>query len=326
MIISRTPMRVSFAGGGSDLREYYKHGYGAVLSTAINKHIYITVNRRFHENIRVGYSQIEEAESVHEIKHNIVREAMKLTGVGKATDIYYMSDMLPAHEGSGLGASSSLAVGTLNALYAYTGEHVSAERLAQEACRIEIEILGHPIGKQDQYAAAYGGFNFIRFNDDETVVVTPVIMKPEVKQKLSRRLIFFYTGLGSRSDTILTEQRKHTESNLDTLHRMVELAEDLRDALRAGDLTQFGSILHEGWLYKQRLASNVTNPLIDSYYERGVTAGALGGKLLGSGGGGFLCFYCTEDKQDKVKQALSNLRTVDFSLEPEGSRIIYVSD
>jgi D-glycero-alpha-D-manno-heptose-7-phosphate kinase len=203
---------------------------------------------------------------------------------------------------------------------------VSAEQLAQEACSIEIEILGHPIGKQDQYAAAYGGLNFIRFNDDESVNVTPIIMKPEVKQKLSRKLLFFYTGLGSRSDIILTEQRKNTETNLTTLRRIVQLAEDLRDALHGGDLTQFGRILHEGWQYKRKLASNVTNALIDSYYETAIAAGALGGKLLGSGGGGFLCFYCDEERQDKVKQALSNLRTVDFCFEPEGSRIIYVSD
>ena len=181
MIISKTPLRMSFVGGGSDLKVYYSKGFGSVISTAIDKYVYITVNKRFTDHIRIGYSKIEYVKHVDDIEHNLVREALKRTGVKKGIEVVYMSDMLPAHEGSGLGASSSILVGTLNALYAFNGEHVSAERLAREACEIEIDILGHPIGKQDQYAAAYGGFNYFMFHSDESVEVNPVIFKKEIR-------------------------------------------------------------------------------------------------------------------------------------------------
>jgi D-glycero-alpha-D-manno-heptose-7-phosphate kinase len=326
MIISRTPLRMSFAGGGSDLRDYYKHGYGAVLSTTINKYVYITVNKRFTDSIRVSYSQVEEVKSVDEVKHNLVREALKKTGVKKGVDISYISDMLPAHEGSGLAGSSAIIVGTLNALYAYTGKHTSANQLAEQACDVEIEILKHPIGKQDQYAVAHGGFNFIQFNADESVVVTPIIMPKETRQKLNRNLIAFHTGVNTRSDTVLTEQKKKTETNLEVLNSMVKLAEELRDALRAGNLTGFGTTLHKGWMSKKKLASNMSNSFIDECYDKAMKAGALGGKILGSGGGGFLLFYCEEKNQDKVRKALAGLKELPFKFEPEGSKIIYVGD
>jgi len=327
MIISKTPFRMSFAGGGSDLKTYYQHGYGSVVSTTINKYIYITVNKRFTDKIRVGYSKIEEVKNIEDIEHNLVREALKLLGITNGgIDIVYMSDLLPAHEGSGLGGSSSLIVGTLNALHAYKGENVSAETLAKEACKIEIEILGHPIGKQDQYAVAYGGFNHIKFNADESVFVNPVIFKKEVIEELNSRLLLFYTGINTRSDTILTEQRRKTRDNLDILDKMVGLSEELLDELKYGDITSFGEILHKGWVNKQKLASNITNPIINSYYEKAREAGAIGGKILGSGGGGFLLFYCEEKNQDDVRKALSNLKELSFKFEPEGSKIIYVND
>ena len=269
MIISKTPFRMSFAGGGSDLKTYYQHSYGSVVSTTINKYIYITVNKRFTDNIRVGYSKIEEVKNVEDIEHNLVREALKLLGITNGgIDIVYMSDLLPAQEGSGLGGSSSLIVGTLNALHAHKGENVSAETLAREACKIEIEILGYPIGKQDQYAAAYGGFNHIKFNADESVFVNPVIFKKEVIKELNSKLLLFYTGINKRSDTILTEQRKKTKDNLNILDRMVELSEELLEELKSGNIKRFGEILHKGWVYKQKLASNITNPIINSYYEK----------------------------------------------------------
>lgn len=327
MIISKTPFRMSFAGGGSDLKTYYQHGYGSVVSTTINKYIYITVNKRFTDGIRVGYSKIEEVKNIEDIEHNLIREALKLlkiTNVG--IDIVYMSDLLPANEGSGLGGSSSISVGTLNALHAYKGENVSAETLAREACKIEIEILGHPIGKQDQYAAAYGGFNHIKFNADESVFVNPVIFKKEVIEELNNRLLLFYTGINKRSDTILTEQRRNTKTHLDVLNKMVGLSEELLDELKYGNITSFGEILHKGWVYKQKLASNITNPIINSYYEKAKEAGAVGGKILGSGGGGFLLFYCEEKNQNDVRKALSNLKELSFKFEPEGSKIIYVND
>ena len=329
MIISKTPFRMSFAGGGSDLKTYYQYGYGSgsVVSTTINKYIYITVNKRFTDKIRVGYSKIEEVKNIEDIEHNLVREALKLLGITNGgIDIVYMSDLLPAHEGSGLGGSSSLIVGTLNALHAYKGENASAETLAREACKIEIEILGHPIGKQDQYAAAYGGFNHIKFNADESVFVNPVIFKKEIIEELNNKLLLFYTGINTRSDTILTEQRRKTKNNLHILDKMVELSEELLEELKTGNIKRFGEILHKGWIYKQKLASNITNPIINSYYEKAREAGAVGGKILGSGGGGFLLFYCEEKNQNDVRKALSNLKELSFKFEPEGSKIIYVND
>lgn len=319
-------MRMSFAGGGSDLRAYYQNGRGVVVSTAINKFIYITVNKRFTDNIRVAYSKIEYVEKVDEIEHNLVREALRLVGIDRGIDIVYMSDMLPAHEGSGLGGSSSLIVGTLNALHAFKGEHVSAETLAKEACKIEIDLLGNPIGKQDQYAAAYGGFNHIQFNSDETVFINPVIFNKGIKEELNRKLLLFYTGVKTRSDILLTEQNNRTQENLETLDKMVELADELKKAIEKGDLIEFGNILHMGWEYKQKLASKITNPILNSYYEKARRAGAIGGKILGSGGGGFFLFYCDEEKHDRVRKALSDLKETSFKFEPQGSRIIYVSD
>lgn len=326
MIISRTPLRMSFVGGGSDIRAYYQHGHGAVISTAINKYVYITVNKRFTDNIRVAYSKIEYVKTVDEIEHNLVRDALKMTGITKGLEIVYMSDLLPAQEGSGLGASSSIVVGTLHALHAFKGEHVSAETLAQESCRIEIDILGHPIGKQDQYAAAYGGFNYIQFNADESVLVNPIIFKKEIKEKLKENLLMFYMGKQTTSGDILTEQIKKTEDKLLIYDKMVEQVRDLQEALRNNDLTRFGEILHQGWMYKQQLASKISNPIINSYYEKARNAGAIGGKILGSGGGGFLLFYCEKEKQDFVRKALHDLKDVSFAFEASGSRIIYVSD
>ena len=327
MIISKTPFRMSFVGGGSDLKEYYQHGYGSVVSTAINKFIYITVNKKFTDYFRVSYSKTEYVKNVNDIEHNLVRQALKLLGITKGgIDIVYMSDLLPDHEGSGLGGSSSLIVGTLNALHAYKGENVSAETLAKEACKIEIDILGHPIGKQDQYAVAYGGFNHIQFNSDESVFVNPVIFKKGIKEELNSKLLLFHTGINTRSDTVLTEQKRKTKDNLDVLDKMVSLSEELLDELKHVNITSFGEILHKGWVYKQKLASNITNPIINSYYEKARKAGAIGGKILGSGGGGFLLFYCEEKNQDNVKKALSNLKELPFKFEPEGSKIIYVND
>lgn len=327
MIIAKTPLRVSFAGGGSDLRAYYQNGYGSVVSTAIDKFMYVMVNRTFDHHIRVIYSKVEYVESIEAIEHNLAREALKLVGIaGGGLDISYMGDMLPAHTGSGLGASSSLTVGLLNALHTLQGKRVSAKTLAEEACQIEIEILGRPIGKQDQYAAAYGGFNYIQFNQDESVSVKPIIYSKEIKSELAKNLLLFYTGLNTHSDNILTEQQGKTPDNLPVLDKMVQLSEELQRALINDDLTEFGNILHKGWIYKQKLAAKITNPIIDDYYNRARKAGAIGGKLLGSGGGGFLLLYCEEKNQNKVRTALSELREAPFKFEPEGSKIIYNSD
>ncbi len=324
MIISKTPLRMSFAGGGSDFRGYYQKGYGSVVSTAIDKYIYVTVNKKFDDFVHVRYSKSEMVDNIENIKHNLIREALKLTGVNKGIDITYMSDMLPTKEGTGLGASSSLLIGVLNALYAYKGQPVPTERLAREACKIEIEILGEPIGKQDQYIAAFGNFNFIKFNADESVSVKPIPCKKEIKGELDRKLLLFYTGIGSLSEDVLPEQKRKIDVNLSILDKMVKLSEELRDALTNNDLKEFGEILHQGWLLKQKLATKITNSIINSYYEKARRAGAVGGKILGSGGGGFLLLYCQEENQNKVRQALSNLKETSFRFEVEGSKIVYV--
>ena len=318
---------MSFVGGGSDLKEYYSCGYGAVISTTIDKYVYITVNKKYTDIIRVGYSKTEHVKTVDDIEHNLVREALKMVGITKpGIDIVYMSDMLPAHQGSGLGASSSILVGTLHALHAFKGEYVSSETLAQEACKIEIDIFGHPIGKQDQYAAAYGGLNHLQFNADETVFVNPIICFSQIKEELNDNLLFLYTGMDTRSDSILTEQKRKTKDNRSIINKMVSLTEELQHALRTNDLTEFGTILDKGWMYKQQLSSNITNETINMYYEKAKKSGALGGKILGSGGGGFLLLYCEKDKQQKVRKALSHLQETPFRFEPEGSKIIYVSE
>jgi D-glycero-alpha-D-manno-heptose-7-phosphate kinase len=326
MIISRTPLRISFAGGGSDLEDYYSTGYGAVVSTAIDKYIYITVNQKFDDAIRVSYSKTEIVNKIEEIEHNVIREALRITGIEKKIEIVYMADIPLGSAGVGLGSSSGLAVGVLNALYAYKGIFVSAERLAKEACKIEIEILKHPIGKQDQYASAYGGINYIQFNKDGTVFVDPIICTSETKKKLHSRLMLFYTGMMRVSSSILTEQRSKTRSNLTYLDRMVDLAKETKFLLNNNKVDGIGEILHEGWLLKKNLASGISNPQIDDYYNRAINAGALGGKILGAGAGGFLLIYCEEKNQQSVREALSDLKESPFSFEPQGSKIIYVQD
>ena len=326
MIISRTPMRISFAGGGSDLAVYYRRGYGSVVSTAIDKYIYITVNKKFDDLIRVSYSKTEMVESVSEVEHNIIREALKMVGIERGVDIVYMGDIPLGSAGTGLGSSSSLAVGVLNALYAYKGQHVSAEKLAKEACKIEIEILGNPIGKQDQYAAAYGGFNYIQFNKDESVFVNPIICERETRERLNKKLLLFYTGVERISSHILEEQRGNIDNNSKYLDEIVKLSEALRASVLNNGSNTIGKLLHQGWEYKKQLAKKITNPIINEYYERALSAGAVGGKILGAGAGGFLLLYCDEHKQVQVSSVLSELKRFSFRFEPQGSKIIYVSD
>jgi D-glycero-alpha-D-manno-heptose-7-phosphate kinase len=326
MIISRTPLRMSFAGGGSDLSVYYQNGYGAVVSAAVNMYLYITVNKKFDDLIRVSYSKTEMVDSVAKVEHNIIREALKLVGVERGVEVVYMGDIPLGSAGIGLGSSSSLAVGALNALHAYKGEHVSAKHLAQKACEIEIEILENPIGKQDQYIASYGGFNYIQFNKDESVYIDPIICSKETKEKLNRKLMLFYTGISRISSSVLEEQKANIGTNKKFLDQMVALAKEMRVHLCKNDLTVIGELLHESWIYKKKLASTVSNPMLDDYYEKARRAGAYGGKILGAGGGGFLLFYCEEKHQNKVREALKDLKEVAFKFEPQGSKIIYVSD
>jgi len=323
MIISRTPLRISFVGGGTDLAAFYQHEAGAVVSTAINKYIYITVNEKFDRKIRASYSVTEIVDSVDELKHELIRESLRMVGLEGGIEVTSISDIPSA--GTGLGSSSSYTVGLLKALYAYQGQYVNAERLAQEACRIEIDICDKPIGKQDQYIAAYGGMRYLQFNPDHTVLVDPVICTRETKQKLQERLLLLYTGITRSSADTLTEQKRNTEKDEGlrrTLSVMARLARESHVALAVGDLDRFAEILHEGWLAKKQLATGITNPRIDQWYQRARSQGAIGGKITGAGGGGFMLLYAPVERHDDILRALSDLRPFPFRFEPQGSRII----
>jgi D-glycero-alpha-D-manno-heptose-7-phosphate kinase len=327
MIISRTPLRISFAGGGSDLAAYYAHEAGAVLSSSINKYIYINVNAKFDHQIRASYSITEIVDSIDELKHELIREALRLVGRKESIEITSISD-IPSH-GTGLGSSSTYTVGLLNALYAFTGKRAGAERLAREACSIEIERCGAPIGKQDQYIAAYGGLQFIQFNPDGSVFVDPVICRPETKLQLQERLLMLYTGATRSANGVLREQQANTARGANhraILRQIVQLAHDLRTSLNQNDLNSFGEILHEGWMLKRQLASGISNTQIDDWYERARAHGAMGGKILGAGGGGFLLVYAPVERHAAITAALPELRPISVRFEPQGSKIIYVEE
>ncbi|NLE43835.1 MAG: GHMP kinase [Chloroflexi bacterium] len=327
MIISRTPLRISFVGGGSDLSAFYRYAPGAVVSTAINKYIYITVNQKFDQKIRASYSRTEIVDSVDELEHELIREAMRLVGVDGAIEITSISD-IPS-QGTGLGSSSVYTVGLLNALYAYQHHLAGEERLAREACQIEIERCGKPIGKQDQYIAAYGGFKYIRFNPDESVFVDPIICSSETRRCLEERLLLLYTGLTRRSDDILSEMGSNTEQDEAAragLQRMVGMANQLHEALLHDDVNGFGEVLHANWMEKRRLADGITRPCIDEWYELARAHGAIGGKILGAGGGGFLLLYAPVDRHDEICRALPGLRPIPFRFEPQGSKLIFVEE
>jgi len=327
MIISRTPLRISFAGGGSDLSAYYRQSPGLVISTSINKYIYITVNKKFDHQIRASYSITEMVDTADELQHELIREALHLVGLDGGIEITSISD-IPS-KGTGLGSSSTYTVGLLKALYAYTGQQVGAERLAREACQIEIDLCGKPIGKQDQYIAAYGGLKRIRFNSDESVFVDPLIFLPETVQKLQGNLLLFYTGITRSADKILEEQSSNTVNSVekrDTLQKLVSIAEDMYNALIANDLSSFGELLHQGWLAKKQMASGISNSAIDGWYQKACEQGALGGKITGAGGGGFLMLYAPSTKHAQIRKALRDLEPIDFLFEPQGSKIIYVEE
>lgn len=322
MIMARAPFRMSFAGGGSDLKSFYEKGYGAVISTTIDKYMYIMIHPYFHDKIRIKYSRTEDVNEIDEIQHPLVKECLKVVGIKKGIEIASIADV-PA--GTGIGSSSTFTVCLLHALYTYKGKSVTKERLAKEACKIEIENVGEPIGKQDQYAASYGGLNYIRFNRDGTVFVEPIICRPEVKRHLERNLLIFYVGNERKASQILSKQKENMneDDKYEKVKRMVNLAERLRVSLQRGSIRIFGEILHEGWRFKKELASNISNPMIDEYYRKALKAGAIGGKLLGAGGGGFLLFYCEPKHQNEVRKAL-HLRELKFRFDSEGSKIIYI--
>ncbi len=302
MIISQTPYRVSIAGGGTDLPAFYQQEYGAVLSLTIDKHMYVTVSPRFDPTTRVAYTSTEIVSSVDELQHTIVREALRMTGLGPHLEITTVGDV-PA--GTGLGSSSSLTVGLLNALYAYQGRVTSHARLAEEACQIEIEVLGKPIGRQDQYAAAFGGVNYICFHPDGVVDVEPVPCTTDTVNELQRHVLMLYTGQERNADEILNRQSAGTRERMDVLREMRDLASELRTALTATpDIDEFARLLHVGWELKRSLGFGITTGQVDDMYAAARAAGALGGKLLGAGGGGFLLIMAPPAKHDAIRAAL----------------------
>lgn len=325
MIITRTPFRMSYVGGGSDLPSFYREHGGAVVSSAINKYIYVTVNEKFDDSIRVSYSKTEEVEKVEDIQHPIVRAALRLQGVTQGIEITSIAD-IPSR-GTGLGSSSSFTVGLLHAISAFNKKFASAEQLASQACQIEIEHCKEPIGKQDQYAAAYGGLNFIQFNPDDSVFVDPIICAKETLDCLNRNTLVFYTGIARSASEILKAQQTSIKSDRkrqDAVKRMVRLAHDLKDELQRNNLDAFGEILHENWVLKKSLAHQVSTSEIDGWYEAARSEGALGGKLLGAGSGGFLMFFAPEEKHALITRRLSGLRPMKFAIEPQGSKVIFV--
>lgn len=325
MIISRTPFRVSFAGGGSDLPSFYRKATGAVLSTSIDKYMYIAIHPYFEKDkIQLKYSKTEQVDSIDAINHPIFREVLKmynLTGV----DLNSIAD-IPS--GTGLGSSSSFTVGLLNAVRAYLGKASSGEKLGELACDVEINRVGSPIGKQDQYAAACGGLNFITFYGDETVNVEKIIMQPEKKQELEDNLLMVFVGGEHSANTILKSQSAaiSDQKKYEAQKTMVQLAYNLRESLENNNLDDFGCILHENWLLKKSLTSGISNGIVDQMYSKGIEAGALGGKLLGAGGAGFILFYCPKEKQAEFRERMGDIKELNFKFDHYGSKIIYVGE
>lgn len=324
MIISRTPFRMSFVGGGSDLPAFYRKQCGAVLSTAIDKYVYVNVNKKFDDGIRIAYSKTEEVTSVDKIEHRLVRAAMQLLDLNGGVEITTIAD-IPS-KGTGLGSSSSFTVGLLHALNAFKGRYISGEQLGADSCRIEIEMCGEPIGKQDQYAAACGGFNLIEFRPDESVVVSPLICDPSTIKELERNTLLFYTGITRSASALLKQQSEdiaNDEAKHRTLEKMVQLAYDMRDELQKNNVDAFGEILHENWMLKKSITSGISTSSIDEWYDTAREAGATGGKILGAGAGGFLMLFAPYEKHERIKAALKYLRPIPIGFEPLGSRIIF---
>lgn len=326
MVITQTPLRVSFVGGGTDYPEYFNEHGGATIGTSIDKYIYITVNPLtplFDHKIRVSYSRTELCKSIDEIQHPAVREALRFIGIDEGIEINVISD-LPAR--SGLGSSSSFTVGLLLALHALKGEMVSCEELAAEAIHVEREMIPERVGFQDQHLCAHGGFLYLSFSPRNRTEITPLVVPHDRMEELEANLMLFYTGIQRIAHDILKEQIERTKQGLlsEDLRQLHSLVDRARTTLSSSEpLSRFGELLHTGWQIKRRFATTVSNTLIDDAYEAAIAAGALGGKLLGAGAGGFLLLFVPRSKQDSVRIALSGLKEVEFRFENEGSRVIF---
>ncbi len=321
MIITQTPLRISFAGGGTDFPEFY-HEYGSeFLSTAIDKYVFVIIKERFDEKIVLNYSVGGTVERVDDIQHDLIREAMRITGVERGVEISTLAD-IPS-QGCGLGSSSSITVGLLNALYAYTGTLVTAEQLAREAVKIEVEILKRPMGIQDQYIAAYGNIRHFNVAQDGSVNPEPVRITESEKRRLSDCLMLYYLNVTRSSSDILDEQKENIPQRIKVLRQMSGQVAPLHESLLGGDLDAIGRTLLKGWELKRGLAGTITNPTIDQLYEKAMAAGALGSKVAGAGGGGFLLVYCPLENQDRLRSELSDFRELPFQLEKDGSKTIF---
>ena len=324
MIISRTPFRVSFVGGGTDLKEFYAQEEGQVLSTAINKYVYVVVKRQIgivEYKYRINWSQVEFKNKIEEIDHPIVREALKIFNIDFPIEVTTFADV-PA--GTGLGSSSSFAVGLVHALSALKGEMITKAELASMAGNIEVDILGRTMGKQDHYAAAYGNINVIKFHTDSSVSIEPVFHSPETAEKLADNLMIFYTEQKRDASEVLKKQATQTAEKIDSLREMKNLVEPLRNTISSeNNLGEFGRILHRNWQLKRSITSEISTKSIDQIYEKAREAGAIGGKILGAGGGGFLLFYVEKNNQNKVRDALSDLFVMPIKVDKAGSRITY---
>ncbi len=320
MIVTQTPLRIGLVGGGTDLPEYSVEHGGRVLNCTIDKYVYVIVKERFDEDIYVNYSQKEIASNVEDLEHELVREAMLMTGVKHGVEITMLAD-IPS-SGSGLGSSSSITVGLLHALSAYQGRQMSGDELAERACTIEIELCGKHIGKQDQYIAALGGIRDLRFGPGPKVVADEIELSPTDRRALQGQMMLFYTGVTRSADTILNEQSANVATTLPQLHHLRDLAATTSECLRRGDVDALGHAIREGWETKRQLASGVSNEAIDRAVEGALTAGATGVKVTGAGGGGFLLVICPPERQRAVRHTLSPLKELPVRLDRLGSRVV----
>lgn len=324
IVISRTPLRLTLGGGGTDLPSYYTRFGGHVISTALDKYVYLAVKKRFESEIRLSYSTTEIVKNVEEIYHPVVREALKAIGLVNHLEIVSIGD-IPSK--TGLGSSGSFTIGLLHALHAYRGDHPSRQELADEACHIEMEILKEPSGKQDPYIASFGAFTCLNIDKNGGVEVKSLEISTDAARELENNLLFFYTGFQRDAKEVLANQgsaiERDEERALESMHRIKEIGFKVKRALESGDIAEFGRLQHEHWIAKRSVTEKMSNPLIDKWYALALKNGAMGGKIMGAGGGGFLMFYC-ENGRDSVKKAMAaeGLTEVRFRLGVEGSKII----
>jgi D-glycero-alpha-D-manno-heptose-7-phosphate kinase len=323
MIISQTPLRISFVGGATDFEDFYKQYPGRVLSTTIDKYYYVSLNPRFDGAIKATYSEIELVDRYDQIKHPLIRAALEDAGIESGADINFLSDLPAKKTGTGLGSSSSFTVGLLNCLHAFSNRYLTPSVLAEKACDIEINKAKSPIGKQDQYIAAFGGLNVINFNRDGKIDVQPIYLSPKTKNDFQNHLLLFFTGTERLANPILAEQKENIDKKFDFLKKMSDNVPVFQSFLEKGEFERAGEILNQNWLMKKQLSSGISNPEIEKMYNLAMGAGAFGCKILGAGGGGFLLVMAPPEKHPIIKEAFINYKLIPFNFSEAGSRIIF---